>query len=354
MRAKKVRLATTLIELLVVMAIISTLVGLLIPAVQKVRAAAARMKCQNNFKQVALAAHNYESAHKRFPRGGEHVGPTGVKTQCFQSPLTMILPYVEQTAAFEDYDLNYRHNEGPNASLAAVGRGSGAVVPIYICPVNPVRLANRDPQGYGYTDVAFLPYVQVAVQTGSIAPGLYPSVVTSAAYQPGFYQVYSGGTSDVSPAKKYQVLPSASVVGQQQALTGGGARMDAIIDGTSNSILAYEDAGRHEGMTGAGCVPNNYLDPVTMTGRAHWRWAEPDSTSGCSGPINFQKNQWSAAPNTPCHDIFNNNEWASFHDGGANCAMADGSVRFMSEKTDLFVIYALGTRAGKEQVSPED
>jgi prepilin-type processing-associated H-X9-DG protein len=107
-------------------------------------------------------------------------------------------------------------------------------------------------------------------------------------------------------------------------------------------------------MTGAApCSPNNYLDPVTGAGRAHWRWGEPDNTSGCSGPINNQKAQWGGSPNTPCHDIFNNNEWASYHTGGANVVMADGSVRFMSDGTSLRVIFSMATRDGGEVISEQ-
>jgi prepilin-type processing-associated H-X9-DG protein len=156
----------------------------------------------------------------------------------------------------------------------------------------------------------------------------------------------------VSPSKLFQLKPSSQLVGID--LNYGGATIAACTDGTSNSILAYEDTGRHEGMTGAvpPCpAPNNYLDPVTMTGRSHWRWGEPDNTSGCSGPINNQKAQWAPSPNTPCHDIFNNNEWASFHVGGANVVMGDGSVRFMSDGTSLRVIFPMGTRDGGEVFS---
>jgi prepilin-type N-terminal cleavage/methylation domain-containing protein/prepilin-type processing-associated H-X9-DG protein len=350
---RKNRAGFTLIELLVVIAIIAVLIGLLLPAVQKVREAAARMKCQNNFKQVGLGTMNFESTYGMFPRSGEHLihsGSTHYKTQCFHSPLTMILPYMEQGNVYQQINLKERHNEGSNAVAAASGQGYGAAIKIYICPTNPVRQADRDTSGYGVTDVAFLPYVEVGAGQYLVPAGKYNSAISSAPYPLSYYQNYGSGSPDVAPNKTFQLKPSSQLLGFDPFF--GGARITAVTDGTSNSILAYEDVGRHEGMTGASpCAPNNYLDPVTGQGRAHWRWGEPDSSSGNSQPINNQIATWGKSPNTPCHDVFNNNEPASYHTGGANFLMTDGSVRFVKDSTSQAVLFALGTRDGGEAVS---
>ena len=191
------RAAFTLIELLVVIAIIGVLVALLLPAVQKVREAANQAQCQNNLKQIGLAFMNFESTRKKFPRGGEHLvtrGTTTYKTQCYHSPLTLVLPFMEQDNVYQQLDLKLRYNEGANAALAGSNSGPGAVVPGYICPNNPLRLETRDSQGYASSDYACLPYVEVSAansQITGIPEGKYPSALTPAAYPADHYKSYS-------------------------------------------------------------------------------------------------------------------------------------------------------------------
>src|SRR5262249_16166990 len=183
----KARKAFTLIELLVVIAIIAVLIGLLLPAVQKVRAAAQRTVCQNNMKQLALAALNCESTYKGLPRAGEHIIITwpdpitmtpivNKKTQDLQSPLTLLLPYIEKEALYSQFDLRYRYNQmdadinGPNPNGEPVTAANNQlvaqqVVSTFICPTNAMeslRKGGTDTAGYGCSDYAPIPYVEIA------------------------------------------------------------------------------------------------------------------------------------------------------------------------------------------------
>src|SRR5262245_39168230 len=128
--ASRLRAGFTLIELLVVIAIIAILIGLLVPAVQKVREAAARTQCQNNLKQIGLALHNYESTFKCFPTSGEGNRNNATAFDVV-STWTMILPYIEQGNVYQQINPNVYYLDQPNQAPFQ------AVIPIYICPSNP-------------------------------------------------------------------------------------------------------------------------------------------------------------------------------------------------------------------------
>src|SRR5438128_9778186 len=125
------RLGFTLIELLVAIAIIAILMALLVTAVQQIRTAAARLSCANNLKQIGLALHNYHGSYRQFPPGGVTEGPC-CKTLSRATWAILILPYLEEQALYERYNLN-RFNEDPSNEF--VRRSS---VAIYFCPSDPV------------------------------------------------------------------------------------------------------------------------------------------------------------------------------------------------------------------------
>src|SRR5262245_24544708 len=160
------RSAFTLIELLVVIAIIAILIGLLLPAVQKVREAAARMSCQNNLKQIGLALHNYESTYSCFPTAGE--GNVNFDTAFdIQSTWTMILPYIEQDNVYKQIDINTYYISQPNQAPFQTA------IKTYICPSNPTGgSSGRDTAGYGICDYMPVAYTDIHPTEGWRADGV--------------------------------------------------------------------------------------------------------------------------------------------------------------------------------------
>lgn len=336
-------------------AIIGVLVSLLLPAVQAAREAARRSQCQNNLKQQGLGFLNFESAHQAFPRAGEHFA-AGFKTQDFHSAFTMILSYFEESAIYNSFNLDQRYNEGDNLAAAMAGSAAAGVVKSYLCPTNPIRPKKQDSEGFGCVDYAPLPYVEitsaVALSNG-ITAGRFPSVLTGSEYKQTFYKQYSASDPSVSPNKVYQLKPSDELKSLGFNPTQNGAQIAECMDGTSKSIIVYEDVGRNSTMDGGDATPNNYLDPVDGKGRRHWRWAEPDSASGASKGVNNNAQPIGGPDNCKWtdHDCGPNNEMFSFHPGGAHALMGDGSVRFLTDATSMAIFFAYGTRSQGEVIS---
>lgn len=319
-RSCRSRHAFTLIELLVVIAIIAVLIGLLLPAVQKVREAAARMSCQNNMKQLGLGLHNYQGTTGYFPPGALRSPNTGTVTPFYQkfgvtrngvrhSWSIFLLPYIEQDALYKMYNLNEDWAASANDGVRRT------TLKMMTCPSTPggARIFTKSvtiPTGAGG-----------GTRTIEIASGDYgPNNGYDAA-------LVTNGLADAVPNRNGVLDVNLSL------------SVPEIRDGTSNTILLSEDAGR----------PDRYQAGVMTValGQLDGGWADHDNEYVVHG-----YNAAGTASGGPCHtNCTNNNEVYSFHSGGANHVMGDGSVRFIRASMDIRQFVKLVTYAGNEVVS---
>lgn len=299
----KARRGFTLIELLVVIAIIGILIGLLLPAVQKVREAASRMKCSNNLKQLGLAIHGYHDVMGMFP-------PARLTYPASFSAQALVLPYVEQTSLQNLIDFTATSTyTGVNTTAA------NTTVKLLICPSDP---ANGQVPGLTYGGCNYVCNVGTGINGGDYVTGNGVFLLNNAV-----------GIKDITDGTSNTVAMSESIIG----------------DGQTTGITPTRQHVKLAGST----VPGGNCGGGPFAGNRGDRWINGGYLSTCYNHY--------FPPNTSSWDCLNaSNNYGlkaarSLHSGGVNLLHCDGSVRFVTNSIAMPTWQAIATRTGEEVVS---
>jgi len=349
------RRAFTLIELLVVIAIIAILIGLLLPAVQKVREAAARAKCSNNLKQLALATHGYHDVNNRLPPGAANdAAPFGTGGVGWGSSWKVyILPYIEQAAIANQWQ--YTSSSG-YTNATNINMTNNITIPPYRCPSSPVP-ATFSRGGAGATMMvdSYTGIAGSVIQTSAGVPvptsqiyavaccnGAGPQATDNGIFYAGSKVTLVGITDGTSNTWLLGEQSDFLRDPNNQPLTSGYTAATGNSGGLYGWTMgaAHPAGGDQKGWTGDGrhfnCTSVRY--GINKTGIVAAGTAGNSGTAAAAGVNN---------------DVGTNFPLMSGHPGGVNVAMADGSIRFVRNSMDLTTISAYCTRSGGETITDQ-
>jgi prepilin-type N-terminal cleavage/methylation domain-containing protein/prepilin-type processing-associated H-X9-DG protein len=339
-RREIVRDGFTLIELLVAVGIIGLLIALLLPAVQQAREASRRAACGNNFRQIALALHNYQSTHSVYPSASgmpdnvtDKTGwPIGIIQVKFFSAYTQMLPQLEQGILFErlnfevEMDDPYRYPK-PAVILGPNRTAMSATLAVFLCPSDAPRGDPGWTGGCNYRVNLGTDRWDTIQESPTDGPLMSVRCTTPAAIRDGL-------SNTVAFGEKLRGRVSDPVANPRTDMFRGGLGAPYTADESLDACLAGFD-------------PTRFLTAAGLT------WSVGDPSQTCYNHI--------IGPNSTMPDccLFGGDPISgivaarSNHPGGVQAAMADGSVRFFKTSIDRRVWRAVGTRAGGE-IIPAD
>ena len=331
--------AFTLVELLVVIAIIGILIALLLPAVQAAREAARRMSCTNNEKQIVLAMHNYHDAFKTFP--------WGARGSTYGTWAIQVLPFIEQQASYSLYDWGYEfHGLSGGSNGAIFQANSGWRVSAYSCPSDSNAKSS-------FLDMAHHSYV---ASMGREWVYMFGEDMVNDGKRHTNNVLYSEASTICAETSRY----NAAFTGSARDVANGQVDyplawgIAAWTDGTSNTLALSE--------TVQGVSPDgNWND---LRGLVWWgpgcfftTWTSPNSTSPDLTGWDFHRTAHAKHPLEPTPTGFGDRERnlylaaRSWHTGGVNVGLADGSIRFVANQVNMDAWRAYGSGNGGETAS---